>query len=79
MSYSKKKFWGNRPYTKCPDCSKDYQVINCFLRHVEDEHGYSNEDAKKIVAKAFAKVGVNLIDCATGKDIIVSPVDNKCG
>ena len=73
MSYSKKEFWDRRPYAKCPECSKEYQVINCFLRHVEYEHNHSNEDAKKIIAEAFAKVGVSLIDCATGKTISVSP------
>ena len=77
VSYSKKKFWQNRPYAKCPDCPKEYQVINCFRRHVEDEHGYSNEKAKQIIAEAFAKVGVSLIDCATGKTIIVSPKERK--
>ena len=74
---SKQSFWNKRPYAKCPDCPKEYQVINCFLRHVEAEHGYSNEEAKKIIAKAFGKVGVKLIDCRTGKGISVSPKETK--
>ena len=62
-----------RPHAQCPDCPKEYQVINCFLNHLQYFHGYSNEKAKEIVIAEFAKVGVECVDCAKQHKKTVSP------